>query len=108
MDEQPQDTAPSIERMMIRSALDQAQGNKALAARLLGISQAELQERMRPDRRVTQRQAELGDAFGRASARRRTGKRDQAHEQLGTATTMYREMDMRFWLEQAEVELRRP
>jgi len=27
------------------------------------------------------------------------------HEHLVTATTMYREMDMRFWLEQAEAEL---
>jgi class 3 adenylate cyclase/tetratricopeptide (TPR) repeat protein len=35
---------------------------------------------------------------------RRTGKREQAQEHLTTATTMYREMDMRFWLEQAEVE----
>ena len=35
---------------------------------------------------------------------RRTGKREQAREHLATATTMYREMDMRFWLEQAEVE----
>ena len=34
---------------------------------------------------------------------RRTGKREQAHEHLTTATTMYREMDMRFWLEQAQV-----
>jgi tetratricopeptide (TPR) repeat protein len=33
---------------------------------------------------------------------RRTGKEDQAREHLTTATTMYREMDMRFWLEQAE------
>ena len=33
---------------------------------------------------------------------RRTGKREQAREHLMTATTMYREMDMRFWLEQAE------
>ena len=33
---------------------------------------------------------------------RRTGKREQAQEHLTTATTMYREMDMRFWLEQAE------
>jgi tetratricopeptide (TPR) repeat protein len=38
---------------------------------------------------------------------RRTGKREQAHEHLTTATTMYREMDMRFWLEQAEAELRK-
>jgi tetratricopeptide (TPR) repeat protein len=37
---------------------------------------------------------------------RRTGKTEQAHEHLATATTMYREMDMRFWLEQAEAEMR--
>jgi hypothetical protein len=37
---------------------------------------------------------------------RRTGKREQAQEHLRTATTMYREMDMRFWLEQAETEMR--
>ena len=36
---------------------------------------------------------------------RRTGKREQAREHLTTATTMYREMDMRFWLEQAEAEM---
>ena len=36
---------------------------------------------------------------------RRTGKREQAQEHLTTATTMYREMDMRFWLEQAEGEI---
>ncbi|HET9490061.1 MAG TPA: adenylate/guanylate cyclase domain-containing protein [Methylomirabilota bacterium] len=35
----------------------------------------------------------------------RSGKRDQAREHLTAATTMYREMDMRFWLEQAEREL---
>ena len=35
---------------------------------------------------------------------RSTAKRDQAQEHLTTATTMYREMDMRFWLEQAEAE----
>jgi uncharacterized protein HemY len=38
---------------------------------------------------------------------RRTGKHDQASEHLTTATTMYREMDMRFWLEKAEAELSR-
>jgi class 3 adenylate cyclase/tetratricopeptide (TPR) repeat protein len=36
---------------------------------------------------------------------RRTGKRDEAQEHLTTATTMYREMDMRFYLEQAEAEM---
>jgi tetratricopeptide (TPR) repeat protein len=36
---------------------------------------------------------------------RHTGKREQAREHLTTATTMYREMDMPFWLEQAEAEM---
>jgi class 3 adenylate cyclase/tetratricopeptide (TPR) repeat protein len=36
---------------------------------------------------------------------RRTGKREQAREHLTTATTMYREMGMTYWLEQAEAEL---
>jgi class 3 adenylate cyclase/tetratricopeptide (TPR) repeat protein len=35
----------------------------------------------------------------------RTGQREQARDHLTTATTMYREMDMRSWLEQAETEL---
>ena len=43
--------------------------------------------------------------FGLGKLYRRTGKRDQAQEHLTTAVTMYREMDMRFWLEPAEAEL---
>jgi len=35
---------------------------------------------------------------------RRTGQQEQARERLTTATTMYREMDMRFWLGQAVAE----
>ena len=41
----------------------------------------------------------LGKLYGR------TGKHEEAREHLTTATTMYREMDMRFWLEEAEKEL---
>jgi tetratricopeptide (TPR) repeat protein len=37
---------------------------------------------------------------------RRTGKREQAQEHLTTATTMYREMGMTYWLEQADTEMR--
>ena len=37
----------------------------------------------------------------------RTGKREQAREYLTTATTMYREMGMTYWLEQAEVEMKK-
>jgi hypothetical protein len=36
---------------------------------------------------------------------RGTGKRQEAQEHLTAATTMYREMDMRFWLEQAKAEM---
>jgi hypothetical protein len=40
---------------------------------------------------------------------RRTGKHEQqAQEHLTTATTMYREMDMRFWLAQAAAEMAGP
>jgi class 3 adenylate cyclase/tetratricopeptide (TPR) repeat protein len=35
---------------------------------------------------------------------RRTGRREKANQYLTTARTMYREMDMRFWLEQAAAE----
>jgi hypothetical protein len=42
--------------------------------------------------------------LGLGKLSRRTGKREQAQEHLSTATTMYREMDMRFWLETAEKE----
>ena len=36
---------------------------------------------------------------------RHTGKRQEGQKHLNTATTMYREMDMRFWLEKAEAEM---
>ena len=40
----------------------------------------------------------LGKLYGR------TRQREQAQEHLTTATAIYREMGMRFWLEQAEAE----
>jgi len=43
---------------------------------------------------------------GLASSTVGTGKRREAQEHLTTASTMYREMDMRFWLEKAEAEIR--
>jgi class 3 adenylate cyclase/tetratricopeptide (TPR) repeat protein len=42
--------------------------------------------------------------FGLGKVSRRTGKREQAREHLTTAMTLYHEMDMQFWLEQAEAE----
>ena len=43
--------------------------------------------------------------LGLAKLSRRTGRRQEAQEHLTSATTMYREMDMRFWLEQAEAAM---
>jgi tetratricopeptide (TPR) repeat protein len=43
--------------------------------------------------------------LGLGKLSRRTGKHEQAHGHLTTATATYREMDMRFWLDQAEAEL---
>jgi class 3 adenylate cyclase/ribosomal protein L40E len=37
---------------------------------------------------------------------KRTEKRDKAQEHLTVATTMFRQMDMRFWLEKAEAEMK--
>ena len=46
--------------------------------------------------------------LGLGKLSRRTGKREQAREHLTTATTMYREMGMSFWLEQADAKTREP
>jgi hypothetical protein len=39
---------------------------------------------------------------GLAKLHRRAGKTQQAHERFATAASMYREMGMTYWLEQAE------
>ena len=40
--------------------------------------------------------------LGLGKVYRRTGKQKEAHAHLTTATTMYREMGMTYWLEEAE------
>ena len=42
--------------------------------------------------------------LGLGALARKTGRGEQAQEHLTTATTMYRAMDMRFWIEKAETE----
>ncbi len=37
---------------------------------------------------------------------KRTAKRDRVQEHLTVATTMFRQMDMRFWLEKADAEMK--
>ena len=43
--------------------------------------------------------------LGLAKLYRRTGKRGESDEHFATATSMYREMGMTYWLERAEAEL---
>ena len=44
--------------------------------------------------------------LGLGKLSRRTGKQEQARDHFATATAMYREMDMTFWLERSEAEVR--
>jgi class 3 adenylate cyclase/tetratricopeptide (TPR) repeat protein len=44
--------------------------------------------------------------LGLGRLRRRAGRAQEAHEHLATAAAMFREMDMTYWLEQAEAERR--
>jgi hypothetical protein len=45
--------------------------------------------------------------LGLGKMHRRDGKREWAQEQLTIATAMYRDMDMTYWLGQAETEIHR-
>lgn len=54
----------------------------------------------RADRRALDPRAAPPRGLGKLY--RRIGKRQDADEHLTTATTMYRDMDMRFWLEKTE------
>jgi ribulose 1,5-bisphosphate synthetase/thiazole synthase len=49
-----------------------------------------------------ERLAEVGAGLGQLF--RKTDKREQAREHLSTATTMFREMCMTYWLHRAEAE----
>ncbi len=106
-------------RKLAQQALDIAtaqeeRGNEAYALRLLGEIAAhgerlEVETAERCQSEALALAAELGMRplvahchLGLGKLYRRTGKRQEAQEHLTTATTMYREMDMRFWLEQAE------
>jgi tetratricopeptide (TPR) repeat protein len=106
-----------------RRALEQARsrgerGWEAWALRILGdsVSHSEpsdiakaghfYQESLRLTGELGMRPLVAHCHLGLGKLYRRTGKREQAHEHLTTATTMYREMDMRFYLEQAAAEMR--
>jgi len=114
----PLEEALACARPVLTLARERGQrGYEAWALRLLGEIAS---HRDPPD--VGTAEAHYGAAIGLASELgmrplvahchlglgklyRGTGQRQEAQAHLATAATMYREMDMPFWLEQAEAEL---
>jgi tetratricopeptide (TPR) repeat protein len=100
------------------SAVQRERGNEAYALRLLGEiashgEHPEVEAAERYLREAVALAAGLGMRpllahchLGLGKLYRRTGKCEQAREHLTTATAMYREMDMRYWPDQAETELK--
>src|SRR5262249_36040305 len=114
---------PDDARKAVEEALELAQrhgerGNEAEALRILGeCALADTGPDLSTAGRAFEPPSALAEELGMrplvapchlglGKLYRRTGKREPAQEHLTTATTMYREMDMRFWLEQAEAEMR--
>ena len=103
------------ETLALSSELKQ-RGTEACALRLLGEIAS---HRAPPQVEIAERHYRQGLALavelsmrplvahchlGLGKLYRRTGQREQAQEHLTTATTMYREMGMTYWLEQVEAE----
>ena len=111
------DALSRAERALHLSRTHKEQGNEAWALRLLGEIAVHRDPAAPTKAEDYYRQAlELADklemrplvshchlGLGKLCRRREESK--QAREHLTTATAMYREMDMRFWLEKAEAEL---
>ncbi len=116
--DQVEDARACADRAVMLARQRGERGHEAWALRLLGEIAS---HHDRPD--VATAEAHYGAAMALASELgmrplaapchlglgklyRRTGDFVLAQEQLTTATTMYREMDMGFWLAQAEAELK--
>src|SRR5262249_11074857 len=95
----------------------QERGNEAWATRLLGeiTSHAErlvIEDAERHYREAMSLAAQLGMRplvahchLGLGALYGRAGQRERGREHLTTASTMYRDMDMRFWLRRAEAQM---
>jgi tetratricopeptide (TPR) repeat protein len=90
----------------------QQRGDEAAAAWLLGVTTSDpaeaqgiLDEALALGSELGMRPLVAHCHLGLGKLYRRTGKRERAQEHLTTATTMYREMGMTYWLEKAEAEL---
>jgi tetratricopeptide (TPR) repeat protein len=115
---QPEDALASARRAVALARERGERGHQAYALRILGEIAAQSDSADVSEAALCYREAltlagELGMrplvAHCRLGVRRlyrRTGKREQAGEHLTIATSMYREMGMTYWLEQAEAEMR--
>jgi hypothetical protein len=114
----PEDGHSRAERAVAEARAYGQRGDEATALHLLGITlletassdldrvAAHLYEALSVAEELGMRPLVAHCHLGLGKLYRRTGKREQAQEHLTTATTMYREMGMKYWLEQAEAELR--
>jgi hypothetical protein len=106
------------ERALERSRQEESHGDEAwivwLLAEIHASSDSPNLARSEPSyREALAAAAELGMRplvahchLGLGKLYRRTDRREQAQEHLATATTMYREMGMTYWLEKAEPAVR--
>ena len=119
LDQQLDDALERAQEALALAQNHEEHGHEAWAHRLLG--QIALGRRDLPDARAAEdhfrRALTLATELemrplmahchlGLGNFYRRTGQCEQAREYLSTAATMYREMDIGSWLEQAEAEMR--
>jgi tetratricopeptide (TPR) repeat protein len=112
------DAMATAERALALADAHAERANRAYALRFLGevafrSDSPDFERAEHHLRQALARAEELGMRplaahchLGLGKLYRRTGKRQEAQQDLTTATTMYREMDMRLWLEQTEAEMR--
>ncbi len=114
----PEDAVDVARRALQTAEEKRETGARAYAQRLLGDIAGSAEEPDVPAAQSAYREViGLGEALamrplvahchlGLGTLGCRIGRPDEAREHLTVATTMYREMDMRFWLEKAEVKRR--
>ena len=110
-------SALDVARRALQTAEERHEtGQRAYAHRLLGdiaasanesdAAQAAYREAMALAEALAMRPLVAHAHHGLGTLAYRTGRPDEAKASLAVAATMYREMDMRFWLEKVEARLR--
>ena len=112
-----QDAKRTADRALELAVGSGERGNEVGILRLLAeISASEARPALGPAVSIYERARALAEELGMrplvahchlglAKLFRHTGERDEAQKHLSIATTMYRDMDMRFWLERADSEM---